>query len=258
MGFPNLKNKHLHESLFAPHDFLKYLKRTGRYPESRAPRGMILCYQRSLLEYILKNHKTTRITGICSEMYSLDETGGAIAVAGNFGVGSPAAGTVLEELIAYGVKCFISVGTAGALQKNIKVGDLMVCEKAIRDEGTSYHYAKPSKYAYPSKKITGDIKAALERSGRRYFTGATWTIDAPYRETVAEIKRYQKEGVATVEMEASALFAIAEYRRAKLGAIFTISDSLAELEWKPEFHSEKTGKGLEILYKAAVAVLLEA
>ena len=131
----------------------------------------------------------------------------------------------------------------------------MVCEKAIRDEGTSHHYIKPSKYAYPSKRITEEIKTALKRLSYKYFTGTTWTIDAPYRETVAEVKRYQKEGVATVEMEASALFAIAKYRHAELGAMFTISDSLAELEWKPEFHSKQTSEGLEILYKAALSVL---
>lgn len=255
MSFPNLKNKHLHHPLFTPQDYLLYLKRTGRYPKFKAPRGMIICYQSGLLEYILKNHKTTAAKGLCRGMHLLDETGGEVAIAGNFGIGAPAVAVILEELIAFGVKRFISIGTAGALQKNIKAGDVMVCEKAIRDEGTSYHYAKPSKYAYPSKRITGEIKAALERSNYKYFTGVTWTIDAPYRETVAEIKRYQKEGVATVEMEASALFAIAEYRRAELGAIFTISDSLAELEWKPKFHLKRTIKGLEVLYKAALSVL---
>lgn len=256
MGFPNFKDKHLQKPLFSPKDFLLYLKRIGRYPEFKAPHGVIICYQSGLLEYILKNHKTTRATGLCREMYLLDETDGNAAVVGNFGIGGPAAGVVLEELIAFGVKRFISIGTAGALQRSRKAGHLMVCEKAIRDEGTSYHYLKPSKYAYPSKRVTDELKAALERFEYNYFMGVTWTIDAPYRETVAEIKRYQKEGVATVEMEASALFAIAEYRKVELGAMFTISDSLAELEWKPKFHLKKTVKGLEVLYKSALSVLL--
>ena len=69
------------------------------------------------------------------------------------------------------------------------------------------------------------------------------------------MRQYQEEGVATVEMEASALFAVARYRNVELGAIFTISDSLAELEWNPKFHLKKTKEGLEILYKAAVDAL---
>ena len=107
----------------------------------------------------------------------------------------------LEELIAFGVKRFISIGTAGTLQKDIKVGDLIVCEKAIRDEGTSYHYLKPSKYAYASKEMTKRIKNALDALEQKYFVGTSWTIDAPYRETVVEARQYQKEGVATVEMK---------------------------------------------------------
>jgi uridine phosphorylase len=257
MGFPNLKNKHEQAPLVSPGDFLKYLKKAGRYPAFRPPRAMLLCYQRSLLKYVVKNHKTTRAAGICDAMYLLDETGGRVAIAGNFGIGAPAAVATLEELIAFGVKRFISVGTAGALRKGLKIGDLMVCEKAIRDEGTSYHYSGPSKYAYPSPKITAQIKAALDRQGRRYFSGVTWTIDAPYRETVAEIKKYQKEGVATVDMEASALFVVAACRRAQLGALFTISDSLAELEWNPQFLSRKTKKGLETIYLAALAAFGE-
>jgi uridine phosphorylase len=132
----------------------------------------------------------------------------------------------------------------------------MLCEKAIRDEGTSHHYIKPSKYAYASKTMTVKIRKALEKRKQRYVIGTSWTIDAPFRETVAEAKKYQKEGVATVEMEASALFAVAEFRNVELGAIFTISDSLAELEWKPKFHLKKTSKGLEKLYAVAIDALL--
>ncbi len=242
--------------MFTPSEFMAYQKKRGKYPTFKIPEGVIFCYQRSLMEFILENHKTTKVEGFYGEMYLLDETNGKVAVIGKFGIGSPVVATLLEELIAFGVKKFISIGTAGTLQKNIAIGDLMVCEKAIRDEGTSHHYLKHSKYAYASKDMTNRIKKSLDKFKQKYFVGTSWTIDAPYRETVAEAKQYQKEGVATVEMEASALFAVAQYRNVELGAIFTISDSLAELEWKPKFHLKKTKKGLEILYKVAINVLI--
>ena len=103
------------------------------------------------------------------------------------------------------------------------------------------------------KKITN----SLEKLGQKYTVGSSWTIDAPYRETVAEAVQYQKEGVLTVEMEAAALFAVASYRKIDLGAVFTISDSLADFKWSPEFHREETKEGLEILYKTALDVLLQ-
>ena len=63
---------------------------------------------------------------------------------------------------------------------------------------------------------------------------------------------YQEEGVLTVEMEASALFALGKHRNIEVGAIFTISDSLADLKWKPEFHSEKVVKGLQTIFEVAL------
>ena len=256
MGFPNLKDKHAKDSMFTPSEFMAYQKKRGKYPKFKTPEGVIFCYQRSLMEFILENHKTTKVEGFYGEMYLLDETKGKVAIIGKFGIGSPVVATLLEELIAFGVKKFVSIGTAGTLQKDITIGSLMVCEKAIRDEGTSHHYLKPSKYAYASKEMTNKIKKFLDKFKQEYFVGTSWTIDAPYRETIAEAKQYQTEEVATVEMEASALFAVAQYRNVELGAIFTISDSLAELEWKPKFHLKKTKTGLEILYKVAVDVLL--
>ena len=241
--------------MFSPKDYLDYQIKREKYDKFNPPEGVILCYSKKLMEYVTKNHKVTKVRRFYGEMYLLNETKNKIAIVGKFGIGAPVVATLLEELIAFGVKRFISIGTAGTLQKDIKVGDLIVCEKAIRDEGTSYHYLKSSKYAYASKEITKRIKNAFDRLGQKYFVGTSWTVDAPYRETVAEARQYQKEGVATVEMEASALFAVAQYRNAKMGAIFTVSDSLAELQWSPKFHFKKTKGGLETLYKVALEVL---
>lgn len=241
--------------MITPIEFMAYQKKMGQYPKYKPPTGVIFCYSRSLMEHILKNHKTTKADGFLAEMYLLGETKNKVAVIGRFGIGAPVVVTLLEELIAFGTKRFISIGTAGTLQKHIQIGSLMVCDKAIRDEGTSHHYLKSSKYAYASKSMTEKIKKSLEKFKQKYFVGTSWTIDAPYRETVAEAKQYQKEGVATVEMEASALFAVAQYRKVDLGCIFTISDSLADLEWKPKFHLKKMKKSKELLYKLALDVL---
>lgn len=241
--------------MITPVEFMAYQKKMGQYPKYKPPTGVIICYSRSLMDHILKNHKTTRVNGFFAEMHLLGETKNKVAVIGKFGIGAPVVVTLLEELIAFGTKKFISIGTAGTLQKHIQIGSLMVCDRAIRDEGTSHHYLKSSKYAYASKDMTEKIKKSLEKFGQKYFVGTSWTIDAPYRETVAEAKQYQKEGVATVEMEASALFAVAQYRKADLGCIFTISDSLADLEWKPKFHLKKMKQRKETLYKLALDVL---
>ena len=256
IGVPGFKQKYGSKSMVSPDALLRYRKKQGRLSKITPPEGVIFCYDRGLMNYISRNHPFTRASVALNETLLLSETGNRIGVNGEFGIGAPVVVTVLEELIAFGVRKFISVGTAGALQKNLRIGDLIVCEKAIRDEGTSYHYLKPSKYSYASKNMTDRIIRSLEKQGKRYFRATSWTTDAPYRETIAEARRYQREGVATVEMEASALFAVAEYRDVEMGAIFTISDSLAGLAWEPKFHLTRLRSAKEALDNAAVDSLL--
>jgi len=132
----------------------------------------------------------------------------------------------------------------------------VVCDRAIRDEGVSHHYLAPAKYSSANLELTQQLEQALGELGLPPRRGTSWTIDAVYRETVAEARRYQAEGVLTVEMEAAALFAVAEYLKVPLAAAFTISDSLADLEWAPHFSSDPTKEGLEKLYLTALQVLL--
>ena len=105
-----------------------------------------------------------------------------------------------------------------------------------RDEGTSHHYLEPSVFSYASAELTERAKRSLDKIQTPYTVGTSWTVDAPFRETVAEVRKYQEEGILTVEMEAAALFAVAEYRNVQLGAILTVSDTLADLTWNPQFH----------------------
>jgi len=254
MTFPNFPKKQEEKALFSPQDFIEYAKKIDQYPKVKPPEGLILCYEEKLLKYILANHKTTSAKAF-GEIHLLDETDGRIAVAIVQGIGGPCAVTTLEEKIALGIERFISIGSAGSLQKNISIGDIVVCERAIRDEGVSHHYLEDSKYAHASGDMTRCIQSSLDRLGIEYITGTSWTTDAVYRETISEVRQYQKEGVATVEMEASALFAVAQYRNVQMGSILTISDSLADMKWQPEFHSEKKKIGLENIFKAAMCAL---
>ena len=257
MPFPNFPDKHKGTALFSPEDWLAYLKKVGNHPEGPPPEGVILCYQRSLWDYIQEHHATTPMqkNRLLGNVHYLDDTDNRLAVAGQFGIGAPVAAIVLEELIAFGAYRFISVGTAGSLLPGLDIGDLVVCDQAVRDEGTSYHYLPPSKTVLASPTLTASLTSVLESRGIPFRTGPSWTIDAPYRETTDEIRHYQEEGVLTVEMEAAALFAVAAFRSVSMGILLTISDSLADIEWKPEFHHTDTQKGLETLYQVAVEAL---
>ncbi|HEX3960419.1 MAG TPA: hypothetical protein VHZ03_27910 [Trebonia sp.] len=90
-------------------------------------------------------------------------------------------------------------------------GEMVVCTGAIRDEGVSHHYAPAEKFAWPSGTLTRRLAQALAAGGTAPHSGLAWTIDAPYRETMAEARSYQAEGVVCVEMEAAALFTVGRY-----------------------------------------------
>ena len=92
----------------------------------------------------------------------------------------------------------------------------------------------------------------------RFTSGTSWSIDTPYRETVSEARRYRHQGVLTVEMEAAALFAVGKHRKAEVASLFSVSDSLTDLPWKPQFHLRRNQAGLEKIYRVAVEALRSA
>jgi uridine phosphorylase len=168
---------------------------------------------------------------------------GTYIIDGNFTTGSmlikfPFFGSVMtalkmEELIELGVKEFVIAGWAGAIQPDLHVGDIIVCDRAVRDEGVSHHYLKPAKYVSADKTLVKELSTYAKKLGIPAKVGTTWTTDAPFRETAEEVKAYSRKGILTVEMEAATVFSLAKYYDIKAAAVFVISDSLARLRWKP-------------------------
>ncbi|MDD3178707.1 MAG: hypothetical protein PHR26_04275, partial [Candidatus ainarchaeum sp.] len=131
--FPNLKNKHLNDSFFTAKDIIKYLKKNKVYPKFEIPKAVIFCYDRSFFNDLLKKEKLTKTNFY--NLYLINNTNNKIGIIGGFGIGAPSVVRLFEELIALGIKKFVSFGTSGTLQKDINVGDLVICNRAIRDEG---------------------------------------------------------------------------------------------------------------------------
>jgi len=108
---------------------------------------------------------------------------------------------------------------------------VIIPTKAVRDEGTSFHYQEPSRYSYPSDLMLSCVRRALGENNVPFREGGTWTTDAFFRETPEKVKRYYEEGCLAVEMEASALFSVAHFRKKHIGGIFTAGDCVAGPKW---------------------------
>ncbi|NTW03673.1 MAG: nucleoside phosphorylase [Oscillochloris sp.] len=256
MPLPQHPGKYHSQAVFEPIDHLDYFRGLGMAPHGPGPRGVIFCYQRSLLRHIVAHEEPTPVPCVVGRLYPLPSTGGTVAVAAEFGIGAPAAAMLMELLIAMGVRRFITIGTAGGIDPRLKFGDLTVCTTAFRDEGVSHHYLEDtSPTVAPDTRLTEAFGAALSAAGAAATHGPTWTTDAAFRETRAEIAYYQERGVLSVEMEAAALFAICRMRGASIAGGFVISDVLAEPIWNPQFRAEATADGLVQLFTAAKTVL---
>ncbi|MGC8669773.1 MAG: nucleoside phosphorylase [Candidatus Micrarchaeia archaeon] len=157
-------------------------------------------------------------------------------------IGAPFTAVTEDELWAMGIKEFLILGSAGGIYKDLEIGDIVICTKALRDEGVSHHYIKDSKYVEPDTRLVHSLEKELNRNRLKFVKGPTWTIDAPYMESVEEVERYSKEGIFTVEMEAAALFAVAKRRGIRAAAVFGISDTLTNGAWSgfsKNYHRKK-------------------
>ena len=146
-------------------------------------------------------------------------------------VGCPACAGDLDLFHAMGVRKVMFCGGGGVLDKNIQVGQILVVDGAIRDEGFSYHYIPPSRYIYTDPATTEKITGYLEERGVSYLRGLTWTTDAIFRETPDRIARRREEGAKIVEMEQAGCIAVAQFRGFAYGALIYGGDDVSQEEW---------------------------
>ncbi|MBP2364492.1 nucleoside phosphorylase [Pseudonocardia parietis] len=148
------------------------------------------------------------------------------------GIGAPLAAMFLENLVAMGVRTVVGVGGAGALLPELTVGHAVILGSALRDEGTSFHYQPPSRTLDADPGGIEVLERVLTGAAIPWVVGRSWTTDAVYRETPQRVARRREEGCAVVDMEASALVAVARRLGIRYGQVFLAADSLAGPEWE--------------------------
>lgn len=154
-------------------------------------------------------------------------------------MGAPAAASQMEELTAMGCRKFIACGACGVLKKDIAVGHLIVPTVAVRDEGTSYHYIAPAREIVANECVIRTIEDTLSAQNIPYIKAKTWTTDAFYRETPAKIQLRKAEGCVTVEMEAAAFMAVAQYNDIEFGQILYAGDNLGGTTWDSRLYNDR-------------------
>ena len=156
-------------------------------------------------------------------------------------VGCPACAGNLDLFYAMGIRKVMFCGGGGVLDRDIEVGQILVVEGAIRDEGFSYQYLPPSRVVYTDEAITDIVIRHLAAEGVSYLKGLVWTTDAIFRETPERIGLRKKEGAKIVEMEQAGCIAVARFRGFSYGALIYGGDDLSGQEWSERSWRSREG-----------------
>jgi len=256
---PILGNKnYLSQSVFTPENLLREARRQKSIREGRIPKICILDPDGDIVQNLFEAGLAKRNPyWACyhTHMYNFTYEGIEFGIVGN-AVGASFAVLVAEEMFACGCELLISMTSAGQIVTKGRPPYFVLIDKALRDEGTSYHYLPPSQFSTINSKLMECLKGVFEKSQPPVFQGATWTTDAPFRETETAIAYCRSEGILGVEMEASALYAFAEAKGYPVICFAHITNQMGNVDTDFE-KGEAQGSldAIEVISQAAEAWL---
>jgi uridine phosphorylase len=143
-------------------------------------------------------------------------------------VGAPFAVLIAEELFASGCRLLLSLTSAGQIVPAGPTPYFVIIDRALRDEGTSYHYGAPSDYGEADPHLVRMAADALKSSGLPAIVGPTWTTDAPFRETDEAIAAAKRRGILAVEMEAAALYTFAATNQRRVLCLAHVTNTMGQ------------------------------
>jgi len=207
-----------------------------RKPSSPIPERAVMCFFPEIFDELDQRgvpaiHRIEVPEHAVHPLWKL-EISGIPVVAARAGLGAPLAAIIMELLIALGVKKIVVCGGAGALDPSLALGHVVVVRSALCDEGTSRHYISGTEEFVTNPSLVKFAVAHLQERGIPFVTGRTWTTDAFFRETPEAVAEKKKRGCIVVEMEASALLAVAHFRRVGLLPILYAGDDVSGETWE--------------------------
>ena len=166
-------------------------------------------------------------------------------------VGAPFAVLLAKQMFASGCQFLISITSAGQIAPFGDAPYFVLIDRALRDEGTSYHYLPPSRFADADPEVLAKLAPLRKTAPVTVVRGATWTTDAPYRETAAAIAAHRDAGILAVEMEAAALYAFSRARGCAVACFAHVTNTMAQTEG--DFEKGEADGALDSLSLATAA-----
>jgi uridine phosphorylase len=219
-------------SVFEPAALLREARRQKALPVGNVPSLCVLDPDGDIVRRLrLSGQAKASATWPCyhTELYEFALAGKIAGIVG-CAVGAPFAVLIAEQLFASGCRLLLSVTSAGQIVPAGLPPYFVIIDRALRDEGTSYHYAPPSEYGEADAALVATAAAALNSTKQRVLVGSSWTTDAPFRETTDAIAAARSKGVLAVEMEAAALYAFARAAGVQVLCLAHVTNTMGQTE----------------------------
>jgi len=243
-------------SVFTPEALLESARRQKDLSERSVPDICILDPDGDIVRQLTaigEARKDETWPGYHTDLYRFERDGEEFGIVG-CAVGASFAVLLSEQLFAAGCQFLISVTSSGQIVSKDDPPYFVLIERALRDEGTSHHYRSTSRFATLDDELRSSVEEACKTVSRPVYTGATWTTDAPFRETEAAIERARSEGILAVEMEAAALYTFAEVRKRPVVCFAHVTNQMGQTEGDFEKgEADGSQDALEVIDAAATA-----
>jgi uridine phosphorylase len=226
---PILGNKdHQSASVFEPAALLRQARRQKGLALETVPRVCVLDPDGDIVRRLLRDGVAERAAGwpcYHTDLYTFALAGIRVGIVGR-AVGAPFAVLVAEELFASGCQLLVSITSAGQIHPAGALPYFVIIDRALRDEGTSDHYAAAADYAVADAIVVAAASEAARRTDLGVAVGASWTTDAPFRETATAVDAARRSGILAVEMEAAALYSLAQAKRLRVLCIAHVTNTM--------------------------------
>ena len=218
-------------SVFRPAVLLREARRQKALPTVDIPAICILDPDGDIVRRLRKEGRSRPFDGWPCYHTQLDafELAGRTAGIVGCAVGAPFAVLIAEEMFASGCHFLISLTSAGQIVPAGPTPYFVIIDRALRDEGTSYHYAAPTEYGEADPQLVRIAAEALRSKGLQAIVGPTWTTDAPFRETDEAIEAAKRRGILAVEMEAAALYAFATANKRRVLCLAHVTNTMGQV-----------------------------
>ncbi|MGD9620643.1 MAG: nucleoside phosphorylase [Mycolicibacterium sp.] len=216
-------------AVFEPANLLREARRQRNLPDVAVPAVGLLDPDGDIVRYLAASGRGRPHPGwACyhTQMWTVDLDGIEVGVVG-MAVGAPFAVLVAEQLAASGAGLILSITSAGQISAVEDLPCFLLIEKALRDEGTSVHYQPPGRWSRLDTTLQQRLAGAFDQLPEPVRSGASWTTDAPYRETASAIEAAQRNDIVCVEMEAAGLYAYAAARNHPVVCFAHITNTMA-------------------------------